>query len=745
MMQTQTQSVETEQKTGVSYRVDDDGVAVIVFDDPNKKVNTFNEGILVRLKEIVAEIDGAARDGRVRGVLVTSGKPGTFIAGADINLIAELSSASDAESAAEGGQAIFNAIQDLPVPTMALIDGVCLGGGLELALSCDYRIATDNEKTKLGLPETQLGILPGWGGTFRLPRTVGIEAATKMILTGSTVDARKALKSGLVDLMYPAAFLDEWGRAALLQIIKEGHHDQIERNRRSALKRRKTLIEGNAIGRWLLFRTARNDIKKRTGGHYPAPLTALDVLRRGAGGSRNSLANPRARTRNLERERRAFGQLAVTPESTELVRIFFAREAVKRNPILDHAVADETIDRAAVLGAGVMGGRIAWLFSKHDIPVVMKDIAWEAVQKGYESAASVYATLIKKRKIDAREAELKMSRIHGTISDGAIGRPDIVVEAVVENIDVKKSVLKELENRVGADVIIASNTSALSIDEIAAELRHPERFVGMHFFNPVNRMPLVEVVRGRASSDRVVAAVYQLALRMGKTPIVVGDAPGFVVNRLLLPYLNEAAVMLDEGVSIEHVDGVYTRFGMPMGPYTLLDEVGIDVAHHVAETLYRSFGDRMQTAPILETLSERPHILGKKNGTGFYLYSGGSQRGVNPEIHTVIKERARTAAGGPAPEDNDILDRGMLSIVNEATRLLEEGVVADAKDIDLAMIMGTGFPPFRGGPLRWADTYGISAIVERLGVLAERYGDRFSPAAQLTEMASRGVGFYEAP
>ena len=743
------------EETAVTLHVDDNRIATITVDRPGAKLNTFNQDVLEQLARHITTIKTRAiggdggDDGPIAGVLIKSGKAGSFIAGADINLIAGLETESAAQEASAAGQEVFSQLADLPVPTVALIDGVCLGGGLELALSCTYRIATDNSATRLGLPETQLGVLPGWGGTFRLPRTVGIEEAVKMILTGSPADAGKALRIGLVDLVYPAAFLEEWGKAALLEVVARGSHGQIERNRAKAAKRRKKLLEGNPLGRWILFSQARKNVISRTGGHYPAPLTAVNVLARTARGRRRRPEPEHTRKRALQLEHHAFGRLAVTPECTELVRLFFAREAVKHHPVLEGTGKERVIRRAAVLGAGVMGGRIAWLFSKNDIPVVMKDIALDAVHKGYQSAKSVYDVLQKKRKLDAREAMLKLDLIHGTTEYAALGRPDVVVEAVVERMDVKTTVLQELESYISDTAIIATNTSALSVNEMAASLAHPERFVGMHFFNPVNRMPLVEVVRGRKSDDEVVAAVVRLALSLGKTPVVVDDSPGFIVNRLLLPYLNEAAMMLSEGVDIPAVDRIYTDFGMPMGPYTLLDEVGLDVGVHVADTLHAAFGDRMAVAEILEAIRGTATLLGKKGGAGFYRYTGSRQGDLNPEmVRLVANHRSHVGSGASGPgkgsllTDEDILDRGMLNMVNEAARVLEEKIVSGPQELDLAMIMGTGFPPFRGGLLRWADSRGIAGIRDRLNELSERYGERFTPAPLVEELADKGGSFY---
>lgn len=724
--------------------VDGAGIARLLFDTPGEKVNTFGEAALRELDATLGEIERRSSSGEIRALALLSAKRGNFIAGADIHLIQAIDQADEARRASTAGQELFSRLQDLPVPTMAVINGSCVGGGLEYALACDTRIAASGEKTKIGLPETQLGIIPGWGGTFRLPRIVGWEQAVRLITAGSTVDADRALRIGLVDAVYPETFLEEWSLKLLAELAAGGGiraaaaHPRIAAARAKARKRRKWLLERTALGRHLVFRTARKTARKRTGGHYPAPLAALDVMART---TRGSLTDRRWRARAMRIESAEFARLAITDVCKNLTGIFFAREAAKRHPARRAARDDWQLERAAVLGAGVMGGRIAWLLSNAEISVTMKDIAWDAVQKGYQSAREVYDGLVARRKLERREAALRMNRIHGAVDYASLGAPQLVVEAVVERMDVKKSVLAELEPLLDGDAIIATNTSALSIGDMASVLTRPGRFVGMHFFNPVDRMPLVEVIRGPATTDGAVGDVYALALRLGKTPVVVRDSPGFLVNRLLLPYLNEAALMLSEGIDYVHVDRLYVEFGLPMGPYTLLDEVGIDVGFHVAQTLHEAFGARMATAPILDRVRERSDLFGRKAGAGFYRYDGRSRGEPNGAMQQVIGDvRDRSVV---KPDDRDALDRGLLNMVNEAAYALEEEVVGSAEELDLAMILGTGFPPFRGGLLRWADRVGTRAIRARLEELAARYGNRFVPAPMLVTLAEAGRGFYD--
>lgn len=713
----------------------DDRTATLHIDRRDAKVNAFNAELMGELRSV---LESLARRDDLRFLFIRSDKPNVFIAGADIRDIQAIEDEADAEQKSGGGQTLFDLLDDLPFPTMALIDGACLGGGTEFALACDYRIATDNPKVQIGLPETQLGILPGWGGTWRMPRLVGPMQALNLILTGKSVDGAKAARIKLVDFAWPHAFHVDWAHELASRILEGDGRKEIEaRRRRKKLGLR--LLENNPIGRALIYSRALKDTRKKTGGHYPAPIEALRVVKR-TYGKRRSAA--------LRIERTAFGRLAVSSASRNLVRLYFAREAVNNQAALQGK--GKQVESAAVLGAGVMGGRISWLFSYRDIPVVMKDIDWEAVRKGYQSAHEVYGQLRRIGKLDERETALKMHRIHGTVNYGSLGSPDFVVEAVVENLEIKKKVLSELEAQVRDDTIIATNSSALSITEMSKALKRPERFVGMHFFNPVNRMPLVEVIAGEATSADTVRATGLLAQKLGKTPVVVQNCPGFLVNRLLMPYLNEAVVMLHEGFDFLDIDRKLKSFGMPMGPFTLLDEVGIDVAFEVAKECMGAYGDRMQTSPFFDAIEGNRELLGRKSGQGFFLYGDTGRRGKksrrkrpepNPAMQKLIREHTQKSAK-PISEF-DLVHRPVLALINEAARALEEKIVDTPTDVDIAMIMGTGFPPFRGGALRYADDSGVRRTRDILSDYAERFGHRFRPADLLQQLAAEGRSFYD--
>lgn len=704
-----------------------DTAAQLTFDMPGEKVNKLSTSVM---RELNTHLDSLAGRTDIRAVVFQSAKDSIFIAGADINEIADINSREDAIEKAGMGQRIMNKIEDLPFATFAFINGAAMGGGLELALACDVRIAGISEKTKLALPETQLGIIPGFGGTYRLPRVVGLMKAAEMILSGSPVDAVKAAKIKLVDAAYPLEFLHEWGMRFVAETIAQPHGVDHIKKRRMRKKISRKILEESLIGRAVVIKTLQRNIARKAKGKYPALSAAVRVLRKTAGVSR---------ARGLRIEVEEFANAARSDVCKNLTTLYFAREKAKKQHHVPPNAA-VPLRSAAVLGAGIMGGKIAWLFSKKGIPVVMKDIQWPAVQKGYEEAKGVYDTLVKIRKASDRDVSLGMNRISGAVDYSAVGRPELVIEAIVENMKAKKQVLAEIEAHVAADTVIASNTSALSIDELALALKKPERFCGMHFFNPAHRMPLVEVIAGKHASQTAIARTVQAAKTLGKTPIVVKNCPGFLVNRLLMPYINEAVKLCEEKIGIDTIDAVLKNWGMPMGPLRLLDEIGIDVGYEVAQTLNDAYGERMSTGMLFSKLEIRNNImLGRKSGTGFYVYE--KKVHVNPRMRNLLAE-IPTKRGGKVSNE-DILHRPLLIMLNEAARALKERVVQSAWELDLALIMGTGFPPFRGGLLKWADSLGADTIHTALNRLSDNHGMRFEPAELITQLAEEKSNFYK--
>ena len=705
-------------------QIEEDGLAILTFDLAGEKVNKFSTAVVAELGEVLVRL---TREARIRGLLVRSGKPDVFIAGADVKEFASVRP-EDARTAVERVQSLFEQLAHLPYPTVAAINGACLGGGTELALACDYRLMSDSKKAQIGLPEVRLGIFPAWGGCTRLPRTVGLAAALDLILTGKSLDARRAKKIGLVDEAVPASILDDYARRFARG--KLGGAKPPVRRGHPALSAR--ALEATPLGRRVIFSKAREGVMKQTGGHYPAPLEALEVIEEGYG---------RPVADGLAIEARHIGLIFGGEVQRNLLAIFFLTEDVKKETgVADPSVRPREVRRVGVLGAGVMGGGIAQLAADKGLPARMKDIQPEALGHGYAAAAAVWKEAVRKRRLTPREMARKMDLLSGTLDYSGFPRCDVTIEAVVEKLAIKRAVLKEWEAAVPKTAIFASNTSTLPITEIAAGALEPARVVGMHFFNPVHRMPLVEVIRGERTSDETVATIFALAKTLGKTPVVVRDAPGFLVNRILAPYLSEAVRLVQEGCRIEDVDAAMTSFGMPVGPLALLDDVGLDVAAKGGEVLQAAFPERLKMGG--EEALAASGRLGRKNGKGFYDYEGSSRRGPAREAYAALRVERRDKSPLPA----EVIEaRLVLPMINEAAFCLEDRIVADPARLDLAMIFGTGFPPFRGGLLRHADAIGLGRVFSRLDDLAERLGPRFTPSDLIQRLANERRGFYPDP
>ncbi len=723
---------------GVTLETRRDGLAFLIFDRPQEKVNVLG-GPVVAVLEIL--LDQAARDKDVRAMIVTSAKPGSFIAGADVSEIAALRTIQDAESASRRGQRLFDTMDRLPFPVVAAINGTCLGGGTELALACHFRVAADDARVEIGLPEVSLGIIPGWGGTQRLPRLLGIGPALDLILGARSVNARKALKLGLVDAVAPPETLLE--AAERLALAAAAGH----RRPRRALSD-SPAARYNPV-RWMVTaaagRMARRTLRARVHeAEYPAPYRAIEAVVHGLRYGMEA---------GLRREAHLLGQLAASRTCKSLVSLFFLRQEARRDPgVQDPSVRPRDLRAAAVLGAGVMGGGIAQSLTRAGLPVRLKDIDLAPLARGMRAAWDLNRAELKKKRIDRREFDRRMALLRPTLDPTGFRRADIVIEAVVESLEVKRRVLRDIEEVIGEACIFATNTSSLPIDSIASRARHPENVVGLHFFNPVHKMPLVEVVRGPQTSDQTVATAVALAKRIGKTPVVVGDAPGFLVNRILMAYLGEALLLVEEGARIDDIDRTMLAFGMPMGPCALLDQIGLDVALHVAGVLTEAFRDRAPRSGLLASMKEKGW-LGRKSGRGFYVYAGppgdgggdddggrrpGAPREANTGVYGLLASAARQPID-PAAAEN----RLVFPMINEAARCLESGIVRAPGQVDLAMVFGTGFPAFRGGLLRHADSLGTATIVQGLEAMAGRYGPRFLAARYLLELARDGRGFYE--
>lgn len=709
--------------------IDSQGIARLIFDLPGEKVNTFSVAVLNELEQA---IDTLQNNKNVKLLVVMSGKEDNFIAGADLHKFEPaFRNRSELENIIRTGHRVFDKLEALPFPSVAVIRGACLGGGMELALACTFRVVSDHPKTLLGLPEVTLGIIPGWGGTQRMIRLTGLVKGLPMVLTGKGVNAEKAYKMKLADGIVPWEFQEQKVGEFLKQVISpEGRKHLLKRRTRSGLMN--FLLEGNPLGRALIFRKARQDILSKTKGHYPAPLIAVDLIQK-------TCTMPLRQ--GLEQEiTTILGFNSKDFESaTNLINLFFISETLKKDTGVPAGVVPGKVQSAGVLGAGTMGAGIAWLLSYKGYAVRIKDINWEAIGKGYGAAYAIYSKFVKDKRMKKTDASMKFQRISGTTDYTGFNNTDIVFEAAVENLELKNKILSELEGNIRQDTIIATNTSSLTIKEMSKALKHPERFVGMHFFNPPNKMPLVEVVAGEKTSPEAIATAIDLCKKLGKTPIVVGDCPGFLVNRVFVLGANEVMFMLEEGASMESLEKMMLNFGMPMSPFILSDEVGNDVGYKVSKVFEHAYGERMKAPKINELMYENK-LYGKKSGKGFYIYQG-EKRKVNPKVQELL---ATIHAKKTRLSESDMIDRVILTMINEASRCLQEKVVKKPEYLDMALIMGIGFPPFRGGLLRYADKVGIPNIVERLKKFEQLYGPRFAPSDHLLAMQRDNRKFYEA-
>lgn len=702
-------------------------LAFIDFDLYGEKVNKLNTPIMMRLKEVLEEV----RTSKARALIISSKKPKIFIAGADIDEINSMKKREEFEKAVESGQSIINMIEDLPMPTIASVNGACMGGGCELILACDYRIASDDSSTRIGLPETKLGIIPGFGGCVRLPRVIGVQAALEIILQGKSVAGPKALKMGLVDRCVHPGILEKETIKFANEIIAKGGA------KRRAFFQPKNLLGKvleSFVGRPVVFSKARETVLKTTHGHYPAPLRAVDVISKTFGMADRSEA--------LRVEREAFCDLAVTDISRHLIHVFYLMEMVKKQTGLPEGATStaKPVSHLGILGAGTMGGGIAYVAADKGIHVRMKDITNDALARGFKHAYDLWAKMLKRKRLNKFEFQQKLDLVTGGLDFAGFGQMDLVIEAIIEDMEIKKRVIAETAKHMRSDAIIATNTSSLSVTEMAKGHPNPAYFAGMHFFNPVHKMPLVEVIRGAQTNDETVATIFELSKKMGKLPVVVKDGPGFLVNRLLLPYMSEAAFLLNEGMSIEVVDQAFVKeFGMPMGPFALMDEVGLDVCIKVLKIFKKSFGARIEMAPCMEAL-EKTGRLGRKNGKGFYTYT---EKGERADVdQTVYADLGLKPATNPLTT-KECIERGIFMMINECSlALLEDRIVETPHEVDLAMIMGTGFPPFRGGLLKYADATGTEYIVDQLESYAVSKGPRLKPHNPLRNMAKTKRTFY---
>ncbi len=743
-------STQPQREDFFRYAVDGD-VAVITFDAPGESVNTLSPEAGDEFERL---LDRAQKDDAVKSVVFISGKRDGFIAGAKIDFLQTLRTASDGAAVARKAQAGFNRLDVFPKPVVAAIHGACLGGGLEWALACDFRIASDSPKTVVGLPETQLGLIPGAGGTQRLPRLIGAQAALDLILTGRNVKAPKAKKLGIVDELVPQPILLEVAKRRARELStgklvperRDGAQGtanakgakpkglaEVLRGWADKEKWAELALEENPIGRRLMFDQARKALLKKTRGKYPAPEKALEAVRAGLEGGME---------RGLDAEARLFGELVVSDVSRRLVEIFFATTALKKdNGTANPDVKPRPVKKLGVVGGGLMGGGIAFVTAQAGIPVRIKERDDAAAGKALKMVRGLYDERVKRRSMTQRDADAKLAQVTASTVYEGFKTADVVVEAVFEDLALKHAVVKDVEAAGGRDTIFASNTSSLPIAKIAEASAHPEQVIGMHYFSPVNKMPLLEVITHAGTADWVTATCVELGKKQGKTVIVVKDGPGFYTTRILAPYMNEAAHLLAEGADIEELDRALLDFGFPVGPVALLDEVGLDVAEKVAKVLHGAFGDRVAPPQTLEPVRADGR-LGRKNGKGFYLYGDdkkGKKKEVDPSVYDLLplgRERRKL-------DRQEMAERCVLQFTNEAIRCLGEGILRSPRDGDIGAIFGLGFPPFLGGPFRWADAQGLGRLLDRTEHWQQKFGKRFEPAPLLVEWAKAGKRFYE--
>ncbi|HZE19456.1 MAG TPA: 3-hydroxyacyl-CoA dehydrogenase NAD-binding domain-containing protein, partial [Candidatus Angelobacter sp.] len=658
------------------------GIALLWFDDSDRKVNLLDSEALASLRRVLDALRQRTDPSFPRALVLLSGKDEQFIAGADVSEFDRITDVAQAEAKVKEAQELFEDYAKLPYPTVSAINGPCMGGGTELSLAFRYRICSNSRKVAIGLPEVQLGILPGFGGTLRLPRLIGLLPSLDLLLTGRTLDPRRALRAGLVDAVLPHERFSERAVQWTEALLADPH---LVKRRTPALGLR--VVETISPMRNAILGQARRRVLKESYGHYPAPLEILNVLRATWGMRIGD---------GLKIEREAVARLLFTPESKSLRRIFAMREDAKRRPETTRA---RTVGHVAVMGAGTMGGEIAYLFSSRGMRVRLRDLKPEPLLRSLSHARSLFDREVSRRRLTKAEMAQSLARIEPALDLSGLKVADLVLEAVVEDLPVKQALFRELENLVPDRCVFATNTSSLSVRAMAKGLKNPGRVVGMHFFNPATKMPLVEVIRTDLSDASAVETVIALCRRLGKTPVLVADAPGFLVNRILMPYLAEAVALVERGQPVRAIDRALRDFGMPMGPLELLDEIGLDVARKVAHVLREAYGERTPSLGLIDKLVAAGE-LGKKTDMGFYNYENGKRQGVNGEI-----ESSNPAEGPLTP--GQMIDRLIDAMVNEASLALEERVVARPEDVDLAMVFGTGFPPFRGGLLRYADAAGI--------------------------------------
>lgn len=698
----------------------ENGIAHLVMDVAGETMNTLKAEFAEEIADVLQEIKA---DNSLRGIVLLSGKKGSFVAGADINMLASCKTSEEATALSRQGQMIFDQLESLPIPVVAAIDGACLGGGLELALACHARVCSDNPKTALGLPEVQLGLLPGSGGTQRLPKLVGIQKALDMMLTGKQLRAKQALKAVLVNDVVPNSVLVEVAEKLILSGNVTGGKTRYKPVKLNLLGK---LLERTSLGRKVLFGQAIKTVLAKTKGHYPSPLKIIECVKTGV---------EQSPAKGYQIEADHFGHLVMSPVSAELRQIFFATTDMKKEQGIEGVEASK-VSNVGVLGGGLMGGGIAFVTAtKANLPVRIKDIAHQGIHHALKYSFDLLNNKVKRRFMKKSEMQKQMAMITGTVDYSGFGDVDVVIEAVFEDLTLKQNMVADIESHCKETTIFASNTSSLPIGKIAEKAFRPENVIGLHYFSPVDKMPLAEIIAHSKTSDKTISTTVALAKKQGKTPIVVKDKAGFYVNRILAPYMNEAAILLLAGEPVDKLDKALVKFGFPVGPMQLLDEVGIDIGAKIGPILEAELGERFAPPAAFDKLISDGR-LGKKVKKGFYRYNT-KKKEVDDEIYQLLNiSRNETLSA------EDISLRCTYMMLNEAVRCLDEGIIRNARDGDIGAIFGIGFPPFLGGPFRYIDSIGAQHIVAKMNQWKNSVGERYEPCQKLIEMADKGEKFY---
>ncbi|MCK9782985.1 fatty acid oxidation complex subunit alpha FadJ [Proteus vulgaris] len=716
------QQTSLEKSSVFHFSVRNDKVGVITIDVVGEKVNTLKAEFVQQFQDVLKQ---AQQHSGVKGLIITSGKTDSFIAGADIAMIAGCKSKEEASALAKAGQDLFTQLENYPLPVVAAINGVCLGGGLELALACHGRICSDNSKTRLGLPEVQLGLLPGSGGTQRLPRLIGVTSALDMILTGRQVNAKRALKLGLVNDVVSQDILLEVAAKWILTGKKE-------QRKHSVMDR---FWANTTLGRNILFGQAKKRTLAKTKGHYPAAERILYVIERGL---------ERDIQTGFKEEANAFGELAMTPVSSALRHLFFASTALKNET--GSSEKPDNLHHIGILGGGLMGGGIAFVTAtKGNLPARIKDISDKGIAQALNYSWKALSAKVSKKRLSVRERQRQMGLLSGALDYSGFHQSNIIVEAVFEDLALKQKMVADIEDVGKGKIIFASNTSSLPIHKIAETAKYPEKVIGLHYFSPVEKMPLVEVIPHANTDEKTIATTVAFAKKQGKIAIVVGDQPGFYVNRILAPYISEALTCLIQGEPIEHIDKALVQFGFPVGPIQLLDEVGIDIGTKITPILVDAFGERFAAPSTVDAIIADDR-KGRKNGRGFYLYAkhalpfslGKNKKQPDPAIYRLLQIKPKSQLSS-----SEITERCLLLMLNEAVRCLDENIIKQPRDGDIGAVFGIGFPPFFGGPFRYMDSMGTTKVAEKLNQLADKYGEKYRPCERLVEMAKRNERFYD--